>query len=228
MIQHDYTFEQLAKAPVKQTDVEVVKQIADSYGYYDDTPYWTSSDFLMSVDITASGAFLGVVTKKAAVKLLGIVETASAGDIFQVRLGLYDSSPGVEDFNYISQGFYIVDTVEYNYDAGSTLVTMYDHMWVAKSTTYADPEISTGLQYPASITTLAQNVASAIGVTLMPGFEYLPNADYQILVDPYATIANVTIQTVIQEIAAATGTTARITDATLFFVPYALNREAVS
>lgn len=227
MIQHNSKFEDLASAPVKQTDVRVIKQIVDPYGFYDDFE-WTSSDVLMKVSIDAVGSFLGTATKKATVKLLGIVDTAVKGDLFRILTGIYDSDPLVEDFNYISQGYYYVEEVEYNYDDGYTTVTMYDQMWIAQNTNYEELPDAGGLTFPATVEELAAYMASAINVDLMQDFSELPNADYEILVDPYATISNATIQTVIQEIAAATGTTAKISDTTLVFTQFGYIGEAIS
>lgn len=228
MILHDYKFEDLASAPIKQTDVVVAKQIQDTYGYYDDTVIWDSSDILMSVNIDSIGAFLGTATKKATVKLLGIVETATAGDVFQVRLGIYDTDIAVLAFNYISQGFFVVDEVAFDYEAGSTTITMYDHMWTAQNTSYKATADTSGFSFPATVQEFAEQMAAAIGVELMPGFGSLPNSDYSILVDPYISISNATIQTAIQEIAATTATSAHMTDTTLVFSPFALTREVVS
>lgn len=221
MISHDSTFEDLATAPVKTTDIVVARQILDPYGYYDDTLVWTSSDILMSVTIDSVGGFLNAATKKATVKLLGLVEDAIIGDIFQIRTGLFDID--LDSFNYISQGFYIVESITFDYQAGSTTVVLYDHMWRAQNTQYNDTIFSTGFSFPATVEDLANHIASTIGVELMPGFAGLPNADYVIQVDPFATISNVTAHTVIQELAATTGTTARISDATLVFTKFVVN-----
>ncbi len=230
MITHDLAFETLAQAPVKRTDVIVVRELQDpSVGYVEDiTAKWTSSDVLMQVNIDCVGTFLGTVTKKATVKLLGIVSTAVHGDVFKIELGLYNADPSVAGFDYLCEGYFLVDNVAYDYDSGSTTVTMYDHMWTAQSTSYTDTAASTGFTYPTTIAGLAQQMAGAIGVDLMAGFSSLPNATYNILVDPYATISNATLATVIQEIAQATGTTARISNTTLTFVQYSPSAENLS
>lgn len=218
MLTHTNTFKDLAKAPVKTSDVVVARQIADPYGYFDDvTAIWTSRDVLMSANIDAVGTFLGTTTKKAVVKLIGVINGIEANQLFQIRLGLYNNDPSVAGFDYMSEGFYLVDNVAYDYDSGSTTITMYDHMWTAQNTSYTDTEQSTGFSYPTTVMGLASQMAAAIGITLMTNFAPLPNSDYMILVDPYATIQNATLATVIQEIAQATGTTARITDTTLVF-----------
>lgn len=225
MITHDATFESLAVAPVKQTDVVVARQVPDPYGYYDDSLVWTSSDYLMSVNIDAVGAFLGTSTKKATVKLIGIIDTASVDDIFQVRLGLYDNDPSVAGFNYISEGFFFVEDIAYDYEAGSTTITMYDHMWKAQNTSYSTSPTFSTITYPITIENLAATMASAINAEFMSGFSSLPNASYNILADPYANIANTTLQNIIHQIAEATGTTARISDTTLEFVQYQVDNE---
>lgn len=223
MIYHDNTFRTLATAPVKSTNVEVAKQRQDPYGFYDTGLTWTSSTKLMSVAIDAVGAFLGTTTKKATVKLLGIVTDAAAGDLFQVRLGLYNNDPSVTGYNNISEGFYFVDNVAYDFEAGSTTIVMYDHMWTASQTPYP-----LSLTYPCTVTSLATQVATAIDASLMVGFSSLPNASFVIPVDLYATISNATLQTVIQEIAASTGTTARMSDNTLTFVPFTVSSEVLT
>lgn len=220
MIAHDGAFATLAAAPIKRTNTVVAMQTQDPYGYHDSSVIWTASDYLMSVAVDSVGSFLGTVTKKATVKLTGIVNTTKAGDVFQIRFGLYNADPSVVGFDYVSEGFYLVDTVAFDYSAGSTTVTMYDHMWTASNTPY-----TTTFTYPCTVQDLANQVASALGITLMSGFSALPNASFTILEDLYANISNATLQTVIQEIAATTGTTARISDTTLSFVAYSVQSE---
>lgn len=223
MITHTQKFEDLALAPIKQSDVKVVIQDGDLSEYSDGDIVWESSGVLMSVSIDAVGTFLGSTTKKAVVKLLGIVSTASIGDLFNIRLGLYDESELA--FEYTSQGFFIVDTINYDYEAGSTTVTMYDHLWSAKNTLYKDAVSQFEFIYPCTVTELATKVCNSINVNLDPNFANLPNADYTITEDLYSNISNFNIQSVINEIASATGTTARISDTTLTFSQYDVSSE---
>lgn len=225
MILHDETFEDLAKAPIKTVDVEVVLQILDEYGFIDGTPYWTSSDLLMEVKIDAVGGMFGAATKKATVKLLGIQDNVAVNDTFQVRLGLYDSDPSASGFNYISEGFYLVETIDYDYEAGSTTVVMYDYMWKAGKLKYVESIPEDSVTYPITVEDLAVLVSGIINVDLMADFNLLPNADYEIPEDLYSEITGTTIKNVIEEIAGATGTTARVTDTTLNFVQYDVNEE---
>lgn len=220
MILHDQTFEDLATAPVKTVDIEVVRQIFDIYGFIDDTPYWTSSDLLMDVKIDAVGEMLGSATKKATVKLLGIQDNIASEDIFQVRLGIYDLDPSVSGFNYISEGFFIVEDVAYDYEAGSTTITMYDHMWKAGKLLYTEVVPQDTFTYPITVEQMAEFIASILNIDLMADFGQLPNSDYEIIEDLYSLISGTTIKNVIQDIAGATGTTARITDNTLVFSQY--------
>lgn len=218
MITHNATFETLAQAPVKRSDVIVARQLQTDTGYTDDTLKWTASDVLMSVQIDSVGEMLGVATKKAVVKLLGIINGANAGDLFQVRLGLYDSSQSA--FNYISQGFYLVDSVAYDYDAGSTTVTLYDHMWEASKLNYGETVSTDAITYPTSVNAFALYLASLLNLDLGAGFENLPNSTYMISQDLYTSISGATIQNAIQDIAGATGTTARVSDTSLVFSQY--------
>lgn len=223
MIYHDPTFETLATAPIKQSNVVVAKQVGDIYGYFDSTTVYTSSDALISVKIDAVGSFLGTATKKATVVLLGIFDDSQVGDVFQVRLGLYNKDPANLGFNNISEGFFVVDTIAYDYDSGETTYTMYDWMWTATNTPYP-----TGFTYPTTVYGLAQQVASAIGIDLDPNFSTLPNASYTIAADLYADISNATLQTVIQELAEATGTSAKISDTTLMFTKFSVTSEVLT
>lgn len=225
MITHSPAFELLAQAPVKQTDIIVVGQFHDIYGYHDDTPMWTSSDLLMQVNIDSVGQILGQTTKKATVKLLGIQDTTEVGDLFQIRVGLYNSDPSVSGFDYISEGFYFVETIAFDYDAGSTTVTLYDHMWKAGKLGYANTVPSTALTYPISVADFATAMAGYIDADLMVGFSSLPNSDYMIIEDLYTAQSGTTIQNAIQDIAGATGTTVRISDTTLTFSQYSVNAE---
>lgn len=220
MLAHDSRFRELAKAPVKQSNVEVVKQELDIYGYYDDTPFWTSGDFLMEVKIDSLGEMLGAVTKKATVKLIGIRSGFEIGDIFQVRVGLYDEDPSVAGFNYISQGFFRVEEIDYDYDAGFTLVTMYDAMWRANKLIYSETIPEDTFTYPITVQDLAQAIAETLNIELQSEFYNLPNSGHEIEEDLYSDITAATLQNVIQHIAGATGSTARITDTTLNFVPF--------
>lgn len=227
MISHSPAFELLSQAPVKTSDVKVVRQLQDDEtGVYsdDNTALYESDGNLMSVVIDSVGQFLGTATKKATVKLIGIEKSSQAGDIFQIRLGLFNEDPSVSGFDYVSQGFYIVDNVKYDYDGGSTTITLYDHMWTATQSPYATGVV----EFPITVGDLAVAMAQALGVDLMEGFEDLPNADYLITQDLYANINSATLQNVIAEIAATTGTTARISDYTLVFAKYQLSDESLN
>lgn len=223
MIYHDPTYTSLATAPVKTINVEVAMQVKSGSTYSDGSVKWTASDKLMSVGIDAIGSFLGTATKKATVKLLGIVTNVKAGDLFQIRLGLLGSNASPYGYNNISEGFYLVDTIAYDYEAGSSTVTMYDLMWTAAKTPY-----TATFTYPCTVASLAQQVATVLGVDLSSNFGDLPNASHIIPEDLYANISNATMQTVIQELAASTGSSARISDMTLTFVPYAISSEILT
>lgn len=221
MIVHDERFEELAVAPVKQTDVKVTAQLLGDSGYEDATPVWGSSDLLMQVKIDSMGEMLGAATKKATVNLLGIVDNVGVDDIFKIVVGLYDNDESA--FNYISQGFFIVETIDYNYDAGSTTITMYDHMWKAANTLYTEAVSLDFITYPISVKDFATEIAGLLEVSLDPDFDELPNADYMIAEDLYSTISTATLKNVVRDIAGATGSTARINETTMYFTPYTVS-----
>lgn len=225
MLVHSNQFKTAAQSLIKQTSVQVSRQVLDTYGYVDSVPVWKSGDLLVEVSIDSVGLMLGTVTKKAVVKLIGIEDDVSAGDIYKIKLGVNTSGNVYEDqenYDYTSQGFYIVDTVDFNYDTNSTVVTMYDHMWKANGTKYVEVIPENSIIYPVTIEYLASHVASLLNMDLDPNFGSLPNATQPITEDLYTKIPNATLKNVIQDIAGATGTTARVTDTTLVFSQYAL------
>ena len=230
MIVHDNKFEELATEPVKWgTDFIVTRQVLDENtgNYVDATPKWESSTVLMEIKIDSVGQMLGQATKKATVKLIGIDKTVAIGDLFQIRSGLWDrnANSGSGAYNYISQGFFIVDTIDWNEDAGSTTVTMYDHMWTAGKTLYTKALGQATIEYPISVKDYAAVIADLIDCKLMDDFDQLPNADYMIQEDLYLLINGATLQTAIMDIAGATGTTAIISDTKLTFSRYDVSSE---
>jgi len=220
LITHDSRFEELAKAPVKQTDVVVTRRVLDEFGDMNDDGIvsWTSSDVLMDVTIDAVGEMLGVATKKAVAKIIGIIDTVAPGNLMQVRLSIMDTD--TDTWNTISVGHFLVDSVDYNYDAGSTTITMYDHMWKASNTLYTEAVGLDFISYPITVQDFAGVMANLLNVELDPNFADLPNSQYLILEDLYSNISTATLKNAIQDIAGATGTTAHMTDTTLDFRPF--------
>lgn len=232
MITHDARFEELAKAPVKTTDVVVVRQLFEQFegspdGEYVDDPLatWTSSSILMEAKIDSVGEMLGSATKKGTVKLLGIIDDAIVGDLFQIRLGIFDQDPSVSGFNYISVGYFTVDQIDYDYEGGSTTLIMYDALWRAGNTLYTEAVGLDFIEYPISVQDFATTIASLLEVELHADFSDLPNYDYMIAEDLYSEISNVNLKNVIQDIAGATGSTAHMTDLVLHFHAYEVNSE---
>ena len=219
MILHSETFEDLAKAPVKNTDVVVTRRILDEFGDLNDDGIieWTSSGILMEAKVDSVGEMLGAATKKATVKLLGIVDTAVVAELFQIRLGIFNQDPSVSGYEYVSVGHFLVDSIDYDYDAGSTTIVMYDHLWKAGNTLYTEAVGLDFITYPITVEDFAATIAGLLNVTLDPDFATLPNSQYEILEDLYSTISTTTLKNVIQDIAGATGTTAHMTDTELEF-----------
>lgn len=220
MITHNARFEELATAPVKQTDVVVTRRVLDTMGDMNDDGIvsWTSSDVLMDVTIDAVGEMLGVATKKAVAKIIGIIDTVVPGNLMQVRLSIKDTDTNA--WNTISVGHFLVDSVDYNYDAGSTTITMYDHMWKASNTLYTEAVGLDFIDYPITVENFAKVLANLLDVTLDPDFASLPNSQYLITEDLYSNISTATLKNAIADIAGATGTTAHMTDTVLDFRPF--------
>lgn len=232
------SFKASAVAPVKQSHVIVTSKLRDPLtGVYTDGPIsWTSADYLQSVNLDAIGSFLGTATKKATIKLQYLrggvaVETPLNGDQFEVSLGLNpmpnDLSYPTVSYDYVSLGYFTVDEVSFNYEAGSVTITMYDQMWSAQSANSTDTDQTAALLFPCTIEELAEQVAAIMGVSFMSGFSAFPNASFIIDANPYSNISNANMQTVIQEIASATGTSARISGTTLEFIQYEVSSEVL-
>lgn len=228
MITHDSTFKDLATAPVKvEPLVTVARRVLDISGNMNDDGIitWTSGGVLMEVKIDSVGEMLGSATKKATVKLMGIVDDAVVGNLFQIRYGLYNADPSVSGYNTISLGHFLVDQIDYDYDGGSTTITMYDHLWKAGNTLYTEAISLDFITYPISIQNFATTIAGVLGVALDASFNALPNYNYMIAEDLYSEISTTTLKNVINEIAGATGSTARMTDLTLKFSPYSVSSD---
>lgn len=233
MILHDNTFEDLAKAPVKhEPNVVVARRALDEFGDMNDDGLitWQSGDFIMEVKIDVVGEMLGSITKKATIKLMeGVnLDLLKIGDLFQIRLGLYNNDPSVSGYNYISEGYYLVDEITIDGDAGFVTITMYDHMWKAGNTLYTQAGGLSQLTYPISVYDFATEVASILNVELDADFVNLPNQDYMIAEDLYSLISTATLKNVINDIAGATGSTARMTDFTLNFHSYEVESESLT
>lgn len=228
MITHSATFEDLAKAPIKNIDVIVVRRITEPFvegetqEIIDDvTAKWTSSDVLMEAKIDSVGIMLGSATKKATIKLLGIIDDALVSDLFQIRLGLFNQDPSVSGYDYVSVGHFNVDSIDYDYEAGSTTIIMYDAMWRAGNTLYTEAVGLDFIEYPISVQDFASTIATLLDVTLHVDFNTLPNYNYMITEDLYSEISTATLKNVIQDIAGATGSTAHLTDEVLHFHSFA-------
>lgn len=214
MILHDSTYTDLATAPIKNATAILTETVVE-------TPLtYTGSDVLVSVSIDSVGMFLGTTTKKAVVKLIG-AHTELLGKSFDVQVGLRDMTDGT--YYYISEGVFSTNEVAVDYENDTTTVTLYDAMWTAINSEYGNFAFT----YPMTVQALASAVAIQLGVTLATGFDSLPNYDYSILVDPYASIDGTKLRDVIEEIAQATATTAIISGTYLKFIPFTTSAETI-
>lgn len=243
MITHDTQFETLAKAPIKQTHTVVSRQeqLENFAGFVDDgIVTLRGDDLLTSVKIDSSGELLGTVARKASLNICAVpadpeYEPIEVGDVFRIRLGVNPTSNDdepYENYNYISQGLFIVDEIKHDLDKGTTIVEMSDHMLRAGSSLYSGSTMSS-LVYddelePVTVEVLATELANVMQVSLMNDFSNLPNADHVIIQDLYSNMSNVTLRDVAREIASATGTTARVSEGVLTFVPFTVYDETLT
>lgn len=215
MITHDSRFEELASAPVKTINVRF-DDMTDTSGDHD----FSSSDDLMSATQTALGRFLGVATKKMEAKCLEDW-TAVRDHEYDVYMGIWDDV--ASDWNEIYLGRFGVDTADYDVDAGSTLLTMYDRLGKATQEDYSLVDAD----FPCTVEELAGKIATALDVTLEFDTD-LPNADYEVLENLWKTITGTKMYDIVKEIAEVTATTALMSGNTLTFRPYAVDSEVMT
>lgn len=214
MITHNSRFAELATAPVKQIRVRFDDQTDDS-----GTRDFASGDQLMSATMSSLGQFIGVATKKMVAKALGDWSVIRDHH-YDAYLAIWDATANA--WNEIYLGQFIVDNVAWDIDAGSSTITMYDALYVAGNTLYGLPDSL----FPCTVAQLAAAVATTFGSDL--SFGTLPNGTYTITENLWKTINNATMKDVVQSIAEATGTTARMTGDTLVFKQYAVNSEVMT
>ncbi len=205
MITVSPAFEAAMKAPVKTIRVEVWAYPQNEEG----NPEQIWHDDLQSVDLNSVGQFLGAGSKKITAN---VVNDQSGQIGVGVRVDLKVLLPN-QSYETISIGRYTISTVEYTIESNMSRVELFDPMYVLSQTDYS----LTDQQFPMTVKQLAEAVSDIAGTVLDSNFDNLPNAEYLITQNLWATIQNTSYRNVVQEIAQATGTTATVSGGTMLF-----------
>lgn len=205
MITTTTRYQNNAKAPVKQVELRI---IAESGAVLS-----TGASDLIKAKLKQAGQFLGVATKKLTLSAIGD-KSSLAGQTLKLEIGIID--PATKQTDWISQGFFFVEEVAVNLEKGTSEITAKDKGFILAETEYTSVEPFT---FPATVQNLAEQIATSQNLTIGGNFASLPNASYEISEDLYLKIKGFTIKNIIEEIAQATATTARIRDKVLIFEP---------
>lgn len=204
MISYTPTFEAIMKQPEKTVRVR-------TYAVEETTAEIWAND-LQNITIDSAGAFLSSSARMATLNIYGDQSpTIGAG----IRVDL-EALKTDHSWETITLGFFSVYQVEYNVETDISKVTLYDPILRLATIEYnIDDNV-----FPLTVKELAQRMAEISTTTLDPNFDNLPNADFIITQNLWATIQNTTFRDVVTQIAEATGTTAVVSGDTLLFKQY--------
>ncbi len=210
MINASQTFKD-AMAPNIKNGVGVVVTVVE-----DNTTY-SSDDVMQSVVIKSSGYYYGVNTRSATIKMLGTSYNLIGKSLKIEQAALVD--PATETWERMNQGVFVVQEQTADLEKGCTTLTAYDLMGCMGKTDYKTED---GITFPCTVAKLAEQIASHFGLQLSTDFTELPNYNYEIAEDLYATISTATYRDILAEIGGATATMAIVTtDNKLEFRPLA-------
>lgn len=214
MISHTSAYKDIITAPVKT--VRVKFYIHDNSND-SDTPIW--EDDANAISSTALGQFNNSGAQKISAKIVGN-QINQLNQLLRVDMEAKTDS----DWEGITLGYYTVYQVAYDVDSNISTIDLYDPMYMLSLAPYALPDNT----FPCTVTELAETLATFGALDLDPDFASLPNADFTIMVNLWATIQNTTYRDVVNEIAQATGTTAITSGKTLAFKTYTVAEEGLS
>lgn len=215
MITYSSEFEQAMKQPEKTIRVR-------AYGVDGEilapTEVWNGD--LRSIDINSVGVFLSAGSRMATASVFGD-QSPTIGGVVRVVLEVKLPDGTWEP---IELGLFSVYQVEYDVATDLSKVTLYDKMMMLSVAEYS----LTDDQFPMTVHQMAQEMADFADVTLDPNFVNLPNADYEVVENLWATIQNTNYRDVVAQIAEATGTTAVISGTELSFKQFSTSQSTIN
>lgn len=207
------SFKSAALAPVREWKIEA-KLYAQGDNGDELVETLTSDDAIISAVITETGALFTSAASSATLKVTEC--DALAQDDYVGLTAKLSLSIRLSDgtFATVSQGSYVVDTVDVDKDKGTRTLNLIDSMTTLQRSNYQVGVV----EWPLSVANLALGVASHFELTLA-SMSALPNTTYSIQEDLYANISDVTYRSILEEIAGATASMAVIDDGVLSFRP---------
>lgn len=183
----------------------------------EDNIVYSSDDVMQSVVIKSSGYYYGVNTRSATIKMLGVNYNLIGKTLKIDQAALTD--PVTDVWERMNQGIFIVQEQTADLEKGCTTFTAYDLIGCMGKTDYKTED---GITFPCTVAKLAAQIANHFGLTLSTDFTKLPNYNYEIAEDLYASISTTTYRDILAEIGGATATMAIVTtDNELEFRPLA-------
>lgn len=210
MINASQAFKDAMTPNIKNGVGVVVTVVEDNIAY-------SSDDVMQSVVIKSSGYYYGVNTRSATIKMLGVNYNLIGKTLKIDQAALTD--PVTDVWERMNQGIFIVQEQTADLEKGCTTFTAYDLIGCMGKTDYKTED---GITFPCTVAKLAAQIANHFGLTLSTDFTKLPNYNYEIAEDLYASISTTTYRDILAEIGGATATMAIVTtDNELEFRPLA-------
>lgn len=218
MISFTPEFEAIMKQPEKVVRVEVLNYGPENTDVpVDPVAIW--GEDLKSFNMDSVGMFLGSAARMVTATVFED-QSPYIGSRMRIDLKALQSD---NTWEVIELGYFTVYQVEYNIETQMSKVTLYDPLMMLSVTPY---NLETA-QFPMTIAQLASVVADIANTTLDTNFGSLPNQDFTITENLWATIQNTTFRDVAQQIAEATGTTAVVSGTELLFKQYTAPTETI-
>ena len=207
MIEVSQKFKELMKAPVKVVRARIV---------FDNGTTVSAEDNLVSITLEATGQYFLSAARTGKAVLLGSDWGILYGQRMTVYLTAY-ASPEDETGEEACYGVFVVRTQSSDLEKGMTTIEFDGSLTRTTNTLYN----TAVLVFPMTVAELATAVANQGHLNLITDMTTLPNYDYVITEDLWKTINNTSFRDVIDQIAGATATIARVGGAenNLEFVP---------
>ena len=218
MINASQRYKTNAQAPVKTVQFKMTQVIMEG-----ETPLvYTSGDLIQKVKIEASSTWLYSGAKKAEITLVDITDNL-INYAWTLELGIVD--PTTSAIDYITLGTYYTTLCDFDYEKGTTKLTLFDYMNKAET-----PWASGSHEgYPKTVATLAEDMVNNLGIGGVVDMTGLPNADKIVESNLWELISQEKYRDVISEIANITGTTAIVNyENKLKFAPFATPTETLT
>lgn len=196
MITVSQKFKDLMKAPVKVVRARLV---------FDDGRIVQADDSLVSITIEASGQYFLSAAKTGKAVMLG----TDWGLLYGARMTIYMTAyatPESQSGEEICYGVFVVRTQSNDLEKGMTTIEFDDALYRSSDYLYT----AGGIEYPTTVEGLANSVCSISALYLLTDMTTLPNYNYTISEDLWATINNTSYRDIIEQIAGATATIARV------------------